>query len=484
MTAKINIALDDEGKYVKVQDAVKRQKYFCLNCAEALIPNKGEKNIHYYRHFTKKGEAELIECELYLSNESDYGVLMDEQSYENKIRFVIDESLNIKIKLPSLDRSAFVRMDIDNLYFSIQVQNNSIYSTDLGSRNLKRYLDVTPEKEYNIEFINERKARLLEYEIVDKIQLFSNKTLLFKKSSGEFINISYLKTNLSDEFFLLSLGPLNIHSDLILKNDAIKNGIYMYHLFLENLTDQLINWFEKDTNYTIVPNRKWIDLIYPNCFQYSEYSTLVETEKVILKVTPSSIKDRIVYLNATGEKEFLLVDENGHAEVELEVNRAYDFHLNHVICNELRVMRVKEILLTSKYAMNILNKGEAKNIAALQLSKRLSIESKSDFQVFLKNEYPFWVKNFEGKVPEALHFPFIGTIYRTKKSNINGQLDWELILSSNQYLVVKNSEYTSLLKWLKSSDLPQKPIYIAHLLKHYNKLPKEMIKILRGGGLQ
>lgn len=481
MTAKINIAIDDNGNYVKIQDAVKGQLYYCLNCRERLIANTGNNNIHFYRHHNTKNRDTLIECELYSSGDSDYGILLNEQLYENKVRFTIDKSLKMKMKLPYLSGSSISRMNFDNLYFFIKVQNNRIFSTDLGKRSNRSYLDVSPEYEYIVEIENERNAKLLEYEIEKSVRLFQRKALLFKKISGEYINIPYEKTNLSNELFLLSMKQLPEHSDLILKNYSISNGIHIYQFYLQDLTESLIKWFKKETGYTIVPNRKWIDLVYPNSFQYGEHSVLVETEEVVVKVTPHSSKDTLSYFNVDGQQEILKVNENGIAQLSLERNHIYHLRLNHEICNELTLKRICEIETVTDYSASILVNGQLDEIDARSFERAYSVESASTFYVFNQDEYPIKTNSLEQQLPKAVHFPFIGTMHKRRENDRTDLVRWELLFAPIQWGIVKNSEFMDVLKMVKKSNLPNQSIYIAELLKNYNKLPKDLVKIIRGG---
>ena len=481
MKAKINIAIDENDNYVKIQDAVKGQLYYCLNCKERLIANTGNNNIHFYRHHNTKDRDTLIECELYSSGDSDYGILLNEQIYENKVRFTIDKSMNMKMKLPYLSESSISRMNFDDLYFTIKVQSNRIFSTYLGKRSNRSYVDISPEIEYIIEIENKRNAELLEYEIEKSVRLFQRKALLFKKISGEYINIPYEKTNLSNELFMLSTKPLPEHSDLIIKNYSISNEFHIYQFYLQDLTESLIEWFKKETGYTIIPNRKWIDLIYPNSFQYGDYALLVEADNVLIKVTPHSGNDTISYFNMDEQKEILKVDENGIAQLNLERNHIYHLRLNHEICNEITLKRVCEIETATDFSVNILVNGQLPEISTQCFERAYSVESESTFYVYLKDEYPFQTKVIEKQFPEAVHFPFIGTIH---KRNENGRVNlviWELLLTSIQWEVVKNSEFMNVLKMVKESNLPNKSIYIAELLKKYNRLPKEFVKFIRGG---
>lgn len=481
LTAKINIAIDHNGNYVKIQDAIKGQLYYCLNCKERLIANTGNNNIHFYRHHNRKDRKTLIECELYSSGDSDYGILLNEQIYENKVRFIIDKSLNMKMKLPYLSGSSISRMNFDDLYFSIKVQSNRIFSTDLGKRSNRSYLDISPELEYIVEVENERNAKLLEYEIERSVRLFQRKALLFKKINGEYINIPYEKTNLSNELFLLSMKQLPEHSDLILKNYSINNGIHIYQFYLQELTESIIEWFKKETGYTIVPNRKWIDSVYPNSFQYGEHALLVETDEVVVKVTPHSGKDTLSYINVDGQQEILKVNENGIAQLSLERNHIYHVRLNHEICNELTLKRISEIEPVTGYSSNILVNGQLDEVDAQSFERAYSVESASTFYVFNQDEYPIKTNSLEQQLPKAVHFPFIGTMHKRRENGRVNLVVWELLLTQMQWGIVKNSEFMDILKMVQESNLPNRSIYIAELLKNYNKLPKNLVNIIRGG---
>lgn len=481
LTAKINIAVNHNGDYVKIQDAVKGQLYYCLNCKERLIANTGDRNIHFFRHHNKKNRDALIECELYSSGDSDYAILLNEQIYENKVRFIIDKSFNMKMKLPYLSSSSISRMNFDDLYFSVTVQGNCIFSTELGKRSNRSFLDVSLEYEYIVEIENERNAKLLEYEIEKTVRLLQGKALLFKEISGEYINIPYEKTNLSNELFLLSTKKLPRHSDLILKQYLISDGVHIYHFYLDDLTESLIDWFKKETGYTIIPNRKWLDLFYPNSFQYGDYSLLVDTDKVLVKVTPHSSKDTLSYLNKNGQKEVLKVDEDGIAELNLEHNHIYHLRLNHEICNEITVKRISEIEPATEYSANVIVDDQLYNINTQYFERPYSVESESYFHVFDQDEYPYRTKIIEKQLPKAVHFPFIVTIHRRSENLKANLLKWELLFTSMHWRTVKNSEFMDVLKMVKESNLPNQSIYIVELLKNYNKLPRDFVKIIRGG---
>lgn len=481
MTAKISIAYDQNDNLVKIQDSVKGQLYFCLNCRERLIANTGNKNIHFYRHHKPKNKEALIECELYSSGASDYGILLNEQVYENKVRFVIDNSFEMKMKLPYLSTSAISRMNYDNLYFSIKVQKNLIFSTNLGKKSSRSYLCVSPEYEYKIGIENEKNAMLLEYQIEKSVKMFKRKALLFKKISGEYINIPYEKTNLSNEFFLLSKTQLSIHSDLITKKYSIINKIHIYQLYLQDLSESIIEWFKNETGYKIVPNRKWIDLVYPNSFQYGKNLVLVETREAEVKVTPHSDRDTLSYLNAEGRQEIVKFNENGIARLILDLNHIYHLRLNHEICNDLTLKRVSEIKPATNYSTNILVNGHLDEIGIESFDRAYSVESANSFYVFNENEFPVRMKGFENQLPKITHFPFIGTIHKKNENNRTELLKWKLLLEPTQWVIVKNSEFMDVLKLVKESNSPNRAFYFTQLLNNYNKLPRNFIKVIRGG---
>lgn len=479
MTAKISVAFDQKGNYINIQDAVKGGVYYCLNCKERVSAAKGKKNIHHYRHVTKKDKEKLAECELYTAGDSDFTVLLNEQLYENKVRFILDQSLEMKIKLPYLNKSAISRMNFDDLYFSIQIESNVIYSTNLGKESNRRYLPVSITPEYIIEIKNEKNAKLLEYDIEKNPKLFQRRMILFKKINGEFINIPYDKTNLSDEFFLVSNQEIIMHSDIKLKKHLDNMGVHIYHCFLDNLSNSLIEWFRMVTGYNIIPNRKWIDLVFPNSFQYSNHCMLVETNNVLIQVTPYTENDKISVTNTKGKVITLENIESSIFRLNLEFNQVYNLRLNHEISNEITLKRIHEIHPTSNYSPEVLLNNKVYNIVGNSFEKAYSIESENNFIVFSSNECPYVTKFLE-QIPKAVHFPFIGTIYKRKELK-EAELEWGLLLTSQKWEVVMNHEYMSVLNTLKQNRVNNQSTYIAKLLKNYNRLPKEFINTIRGG---
>src|SRR5690625_1766743 len=304
VSAKINIARDQYGNYTKIEDAVTGGLYYCLNCGERLIANKGNKNIHFYKHFNQKGSKKEIECELYSSSKAAHSEQLVEHRYVNKVRFIITDTFKLKMKLPHLEPCSMVKMDKENLYFSINVQDARLHSTNLVKEKKQNYLSITPELKYMLIIKNKTNADALGYVIEDNIYLFKEEVLLFKKVSGEYINIPYRKTNLSEEFYVLSRTELKVPAELTQINYKNSNAIHFYHFYLDELTDSLIEWFLKHTGYRIIPNRKWMNMVYPSIFQYSGESILIETNKALIKVTETKKNEKIFYLNKSGQIEY------------------------------------------------------------------------------------------------------------------------------------------------------------------------------------
>lgn len=480
MTAKISVAFDQEGNYIDIKDAVKGGVYYCFNCKERVFAAKGEKNIHHYRHVTKKDKEKLAECELYTSGDSDFMVLLNEQFHENKVRFILNQSLEMKIKLPYIEKSAILRMNFDDLYFSIQIEGNEIYSVNLGKKSDKRCLPISIKPEYIIEIKNEKNAKLLGYDIEKNPKLFQRRMVLFKKINGEFINIPYDKTNLSGEFFLVSNQEIIMHSDITLKKHLDNNGIHIYHCFLNNLSNPLIEWFRMVTGYNIIPNRKWIDLVSPNSFQYSNHCMLVETNKVLIQVTPYTENDKISFTNTKGEVVISEKDESDIFRLNLEFNQVYNLRLEHEISNEITLKRIHEIHPTSNYSPEVLLNNKVYNIVGDSFDQAYSIESENKFNVFPSDEYPYVTKFLEKQLPLAVHFPFIGTIHK-RKAPKKVELEWESLLTSQKWEVVMNHEFMNVLNTLKQNRVNNQSTYIAKLLHNYNRLPKEFINSIRGG---
>src|SRR5699024_1244952 len=105
------------------------------------------------------------------------------------------------------------------------------------------------------------------------------------------------------------------------------------------INEGIKNWFIKNTNYSIVSNRKWIDIVYPNSFKY-DGKILINEKKLKILVTPYNNNDQLTYLSSDNKQTQVSFDKNGIVEIQLEKNHIYNFSLNHEIANELSVERV------------------------------------------------------------------------------------------------------------------------------------------------
>lgn len=479
------MAITLEGKYVSIQQAVRGKEYFCLNCKERLFPSFGDKNIHHFRHFNKKDRAALKECELYSSGDSSYEVLYNEQSYENFVRFTIDQAFEFKIILPYLEEEQFSKMNLDNLYFNVQIEDKKIFSSDLGRKSKIRYFNVPLEQEYQVCIDEKKNAEQLKYNIGDKYSLIQKKVLLFKKMKGEFINIPYQKTNLSDEFYLISKNRLDWSDELILINKKIINGIYVYHFYLEELTDSLVGWFKRETDYIVVHNRKWIDLFYPVRFQYSYDAILIDTEQIQLKITDSMRTDVLTILDHTREKILKQSpDKNGNLKYDLKLNNIYTFQLNNELSNELTIKRVQKIHQCSSYMPLVQINKQPYDFKVINMFNSIyTTESDLYFKVFMKYCYPYQTKEVSDVLPNIIHFPYLGTIYEAEKVNKSfcGLLELKTFINQNKYIVVKNSEFRMVFDFIKNSKSPNKLMIMNILSEKYNNLPKQIVKQLRKG---
>lgn len=50
---KIKVAYDINNNFIMIEDALYKNKYFCIDCKKELIVKKGEKIKHHYAHKNK-----------------------------------------------------------------------------------------------------------------------------------------------------------------------------------------------------------------------------------------------------------------------------------------------------------------------------------------------------------------------------------------------------------------------------------------------
>lgn len=479
MTVKINMAIDISGKIVHIRNAVRGNDYFCIYCGDYLYATLGDIQTHHFRHKSKDSESKY--CHLYSSGKNDYSILYNKEIWKNKPRFVIDEEFKIQLKLPTLSRESYIKMVKEDLYFSIYVDNQEKFSTHLNEVQNKNYVPVEPAKKYNISYKYKQNAQTLNYDIINEITLLDKTTLLFKNISGEFINIPYPKTSLSEEFFILSSRKLTLSNNFKIKKYKTKHNYFLYHLFIDEVNIDVINWFSKNTHYTVVPNRKWIDLIYPNNFSYKNSTLLVDSEYVTLQVTPFSHKDTLIFKDEYNYFNSLSFMKNGTLTIDLAMNHTYNFSLKHEIANCLSIKRVKS-LSNEGHLYNIqVNNQPLKSFKYLD-KDYIKITSEKEFYIYNNIDIPLSTKRFQNKLNWKIHFPFIGTIQAQKKSkerSLNKEF-LQLVSNHEVWVPVNPSLYKKLINEIKKINTVNKNNYLKILYKNYNKLPYKLLKNLKG----
>lgn len=477
MTTKINFAFDPSGNIVHIKDAIRGGEYYCVYCEDRLFAAKGKKQIHHFRHFSKDNESEY--CHLYSSSDSDYTILYEEEKWKNKLRFVIDSGLELKLKFPTIPSELIAKMNKEDRYFNIYVQDKNISSIFLDEKRGENYLKVNIAEDYRIIYEKLENAKSLNYETIEQISLLENETLLFKNVGGEFINIPYSKTSLSEEFYIISRKKLILNNEIIIKNYQYINNLYIYHLYINEVNEQIITWFARNTHYNIVPNRKWLDLIEPNTFLYDESVILIEDADVLLKVTPPSRHDRINFIDERGYHNNLLFDNDGFIRINLAMNHLYNFSLRHEIANNLSIKRVENININGNmYDINI---NGSKFVLPIQLrEEKVKVESDKLFYVYQKDDIPLEMDFYFDTLHSPIHFPYIGTVLPYIKPE---QLDKNLlnsILYENLWVTTSNRLFMKIFNLVNNLNDIHKGRYIKILLSNYNKLPYKLVKNLKG----
>ena len=425
--------------------------------------------------------SESSDCFLYSSADSDYSILYYESQYANKVRFVIDENFNLKIRFPILSNKAHYQMHTHDYYFRIIVGSEELFSSNLTKNNNENYLPIKFLEEYDIFYENIRHARLLEYEVLNKISLISDRPVLFKKISGEFVNIPYNKTNLSEEFFLISKSELTFVNDIIVKDYKCVNGIHIYYLYAREINERIKTWFSVNTNYVIVPNRKWIDIFYPNSFMYDE-KILINDRKLKIKVTPYNKKDMLTYLSPDNKQIQVPFNRNGTAEIYLDKGYIYNFSLNHEIANELTVQRVDELNNEGFLYPTYLNDKLLDLNTPTNLKRKIfSVESEKSVHVYRDDKAPLIVKQIESNDIEAVHIPYIATYKSKSKEKADKQINISAIIRLTKWTTSTTEEFQRVLNYVKQSNVDNKNRYINNLLSNYNKLPLNLLYELRRG---
>ena len=334
---KIPEAVDRYLNRVSIEDAVKEEEYCCPKCLEPLTLATGVKMRKHFRHHQKADPAIVQHCEDY--TKSDQFILSPyfrEKRAEQQLRLILKESEDMEeytffLQFPLLEGEQIVKMDVNDYYFSFEVQDQCLSSKKLvleGDNRLQVELDTS----YLIQVKNMRKMRLLEYpQLKDMYKPIEEGPVLFKKIKREWKSIHYEQVVASDEFYIVSQNPLLFIKDIRYKV-AKKGKFLIYRCYVERgLTPAVKEWFIKYTRYVIEPAQSYIDLIKPQRFLKHNGVYLVEQPNVRFEVHHKGLyhlKDHLEIRNIDDQTvtERRIFDEE-YGRLNLSKGSVYMLHL-------------------------------------------------------------------------------------------------------------------------------------------------------------
>lgn len=475
MTVRIQMAIDEEGDFIHIKDAVRGQEYRCIYCDYPLVPALGMLRAHHFRH---KNTEELHFCHLYSAFDGDRQVLLYEQKAKRSFRYKIDKFYNLNIKLPKMKVKMYEKMNAEQLCFSIIVGEKKVLS-----KSLNHTQDVRVNYDYSqvIKYDFESRANKLNYPIVEKVELFQGtKPTLFKQISGEFVDIRYKEVNLSEEIIIISPRKLNNLCLFTVKKKMNFNGIYLYHLVVPEITDSLIVWFEQNLSKKIIKNFKRLDLIEPNEFTYKNNKFVIASEYVQLKVTPFEYGQYLYYVDEQARKNKKLFNHEGVIQIPVEKNHTYSFKVYNDVSNEITLVRQNQIKSEGFMYDLLLND---RNIPCQSecIDVHDEIESVKAFEVFNHIHVPRFINKHKVRRGDIVHFPFIGTFYSVRQNDDSELIDFDKLLIDTTWLPASPDQYQKVLNSLKKSHHKYKVKLINKLKQNYNYLPNTILEVMKKG---
>jgi len=287
---KIPEAVDLYLNRVSVEEAVKEEEYYCPKCLEPLTLATGEKMRKHFRHHQKADPTIVQYCEDYTqSGHFTLSPYFHEKRAEQQPRLILKEEEGTEgyaffLQFPLLEGEQIVKMDVNDYYFSFEVQGRRLLSKDLiseGENRLKIELDVV----YPIQTEGMKEMELLEYpRLEDLYKPFEEGPVLFKRLRGEWKSVHYKQVIATDEFFIVSRYPLTFVNDISYQI-VTKGDFLIYRCYTERgLTHAVKKWFTKYTRYMLEPAQSHIDLIEPQKFLKRDGVYLVEQPNIRFEV--------------------------------------------------------------------------------------------------------------------------------------------------------------------------------------------------------
>lgn len=257
----MHYAYNSENNLVSANKALKYEIYECPVCGGKLSFHPGKKNKPHFRH--KDYVAKEIEklCELYVPTPSLFNYFEEEDLANQRIRVVIcpiNNGYSFSLRFPSIEDKFTPRVIFDDIYFNYYCEE--VDSFILNNKRLLLSIDEclvnVPLKEtYTITCDNPKFEKLLDLNASGKYELFEKGPLLFKNIQGEYRSVHYRQLTLMSRFFVITKLKLkNIPRSIEIISINEINQLYLYDLVMpENLDEELVNWFYKELNYTLLP---------------------------------------------------------------------------------------------------------------------------------------------------------------------------------------------------------------------------------------
>lgn len=489
------------NKLISANEAFKQGSYVCPICRGRLrfIPGKVIKS--HFRH--SKGVPEEIKkaCELYSFSNTSFNHLKQEELANQQIRLVISPSKNsytIYLRFPRIKEKNISRVIYDDLYFNYycdEIEDFVMNNKNLMYSNSESLIEVPIKQSYTFECDNPKYESILNLNISGKYEPFLSGSILFKNIQGEYRSVSYRQLTLSGRFFILSKTPLiDIPNTIEVISISKVNQVYLYDLVMpEKLDDNLLDWFNRELKYTILPATSFLDLITPTRFKKigSTFEVLTEscdflyTAKGIQKTNPI-----ICILDPSGSLSRIQLDSSGNFSLDLDFTGDYTLIVESGVSEIYTIRKIEKIennIPNSKHFTiddeNILLSTNKISCDSVGLSTNLT------FELYNSTEIGFTYQkggdyNFEA--PTILSLPKLWKVELqcVDKDESPNIIKWDVILKvfifSKKYPQKKycNKQLKALEMKLKESNFQHKQILLNFIRKQKTYIPEPILNEL------
>jgi hypothetical protein len=499
----MDMAMTIDGRSVFASSARKGVRYFCLNCGNEAIFARGEINRPHFRHKDAKNKREVLQCEYYVSNYSNYE---NAKIYDNefltrcRVRLELcedDGKWGLYLRFPVIKPEFHALVDRHHLHFQIRCEeeDRQFSSSNLLGFQSAYKIPVRIRNAYTISVSEPKIEERLQLKISGIYRPFENSVLLFKFVQGSLLHVPYRNVILSGRFFVLTKKALKIPEELrLIGRQKIEDWVLHELLMPDKLSDSLKDWFSRELRINLLTAAAHLDLVQPNVFRFNNGLVEVTGKSVELLITHNGISPQVTMIhvidpygrqNRISTKERLFrIDlalpglysiyfANQHGEM-LELNCVS--HLQQEACQPLFVEANGEQILFSERELT---------------SREITLTANCPVTVYLKKGKPSVLKrpNQVNLVQvERIHLPFFWSIrFREEVApTINDVVPrlLEMLEQRAKYheVYLGSRRFRDLREMVAKSSHPRKNRLILLLNMKPNVVPRGLLTILQKVG--